>query len=137
VPAAGGAAPASFRLTAPRLEFRQDRADQLENPDRTEPRLAMDPSEYIEHSEAADPIDKMEPADPMDKIEPVEPIDRIEPADPIDKMDPVDPRLQIDDPVGLVRRPGPAKRLGLVRRSGPVKRREASVIRIAHCLIPG
>jgi hypothetical protein len=126
VAACRGFTAASFRLMAARFWFRQDRADQLENPDRSEPRLAIEPNESIEPTEAADPIDSREPADPMDKIEPVDPMDKIEPVDPIDKIEPEDP-IDKMEPI----EPSP-----LTDPSDPVKRRETSVICIAHSHIP-
>ena len=59
---------------------RQASIDQREKPDRTEPTLAIEPTDSTQASEPAEPMDKMDPLEPMLMIDPDEPAERDEPS---------------------------------------------------------
>ena len=70
---------------------RQASIDQRDNPDSTEPMLAIEPTDTMQASEPAEPMDRIEPAEPIDKMDPLDPIDRIDPLDPMLRIDPDEP----------------------------------------------
>jgi hypothetical protein len=78
---------------------RQDRIDQQDRADISEPTLTADPTESTEATDPAEPIDRMDPADPIDRIEPVDPIDRIDPLDPMLSSEPAEPPRRDESPL--------------------------------------
>jgi hypothetical protein len=72
-----------------------------ENPDATDAKLQIEPTENAEAklpSEANEPMEASEPADPIESTEPAEPMERIDPVEPIDRIDPDEPMLRIEPP---------------------------------------
>jgi len=78
---------------------RQASIDEREKPDRTEPMLAIEPTDSRQASEPAEPMDKIEPAEPIDKMEPVEPMDRMDPLEPMLRIDPDEPTERNEPPL--------------------------------------
>ena len=83
---------------------RQASIDQREKPDRTEPMLAIEPTDSRQASEPAEPMDRIEPAEPIDKMDPLDPMDRIDPLEPMLRIEPDEP-AEGEEPLLIPMRP--------------------------------